>query len=613
LKFNGQFRYFPDIIALFQDCYRVCQSVTFTGAITDHNQIQSCDIIIGHVRILNARFQFENDTDTLFTNLVEVTDYILIFQASNIKTLEQLFPKLSVIRGDRLFKNYALTVFLCTSIVTINLKNLVSIQHGSVFLSRLYDACFVNTVDFDRILTDENAVKPLIYMTNSDCYLEKCPNKCLIDGSNKCWSQFDCQIRCPIECQFNCNINERDKCCTNPDCYFCTGHNDECISCLNFRDLTTGRCVQKCANDTLVYETHSCIPYEGCAYNTSSLVHKYHILENRACVRECPNGYTSVFKNQSAILYSVCQKCVDNVCRKICPFAYSLKTLSDLESIRNCMRVRQLFIELRTNITDDVLVDSLQYLEEITEFLVIIRNRHLKSLRFLKRLRLIGGEKLYENRFALFIHTNEQLRQLWDYEATNMTIANGTIKFFENPEFCFADITKFLDFVNKDLNDAEVSFHFNGYKRITCTKEKIDLNFNLHSNAIDVWWQIKFSDRRRLKGFILSYIQASANMTYDDNHIDIRQKQCFLGEIYNPGSEWTIVYIEYDERYDSYENDIISKTIEVVPYMRYAVYVYADVSFDSLWSNRAANFSFENDRIISFIHYVYSLPASKYL
>ncbi len=113
------------------------------------------------------------------------------------------------------------------------------------------------------------------------------------------------------------------------------------------------------------------------------------------------------------------------------------------------MLVRQLFIELWTNITNDALNENLQYLEEITEFLVVIRNRYLKTLNSFKRLRSIRGERFYENRFTLFIHTNEELRQLWNYQETNMSIGNGSVKFFKNLEFCFMDISKFLVFAKK--------------------------------------------------------------------------------------------------------------------------------------------------------------------
>ncbi len=197
-----------------------------------NKSIKNCEIILGNIQIYNAKF----DSNIQFTNLIEVTEYIIIFQPLNIKSLQEIFPKLAIIRGDRLYQNYALTIFFSTEILNLNIKNLISIQRGSVFISKLLPTCYINTIDWNYILKD-NKNTALITATNNDCHFEKCQSNCSITTSisanteaiPRCWSERDCQIICPNECAHNCNVNT-GKCCKNPNCMHC--YNDtHCVAC----------------------------------------------------------------------------------------------------------------------------------------------------------------------------------------------------------------------------------------------------------------------------------------------------------------------------------------------------------------------------------------------
>lgn len=55
-----------------------------------------------------------NDTDydnLTFPELVEITDFLLLYRVQGLKSLIHLFPNLRVIRGNNLVNNYALIVY----------------------------------------------------------------------------------------------------------------------------------------------------------------------------------------------------------------------------------------------------------------------------------------------------------------------------------------------------------------------------------------------------------------------------------------------------------------------------------------------------------------------
>lgn len=41
----------------------------------------------------------------------EVTGYMVLFRVNGLKTLENMFPNLAVIRGEQLIKHYALIIY----------------------------------------------------------------------------------------------------------------------------------------------------------------------------------------------------------------------------------------------------------------------------------------------------------------------------------------------------------------------------------------------------------------------------------------------------------------------------------------------------------------------
>ena len=545
-----------------------------------------------------------------------------MFQIQNLKSLETIFPKLSIIRGHKLFKKYALIIFLTNSLLQINLKNLVHIQTGSILLSRLYHSCYINTIDWNYLIKDKTAIKPTINLFNNECFTQLCNSNCKYLTNNNssnninCWSEQNCQLKCPQTCSNNCNLDKPTKCCNNSLCLYCDSSN-ECVSCSKFRDLTSGNCVESCPKNTLNYEMHSCIKIEDCSMETNSLIKNYHLFNNSHCLKQCPNGYKSFVIAEKSINISKCIECSGDICKKDCLHkSFTLNTLNDLEMIKDCYRVKRLHIELHSNVSQDLLSNSLKYLEQIDDYLIISRNRHISSLEFLKNLKTIKGVNLFDNQFSLIVHTNNILRDLWQInkDISNFTILNGTIRFYENPELCYEDIERFV--LNLNLNTDLVSLNFNGYKRLTCSNRTIDLNVKLEKNKILVSWNIFISDLRRLKGYTISYVEVSDDFLFDKRDVDL------IGSfnnnhMYDDGLfEWNYLYIDFDESIYK-KNGIVQAKIDVEPFTRYALYVKADLTLDYNWANmdsynriNRSLLTFETDKLTSQIHYVYSLPSS---
>lgn len=54
----------------------------------------------------------ETDYDNFtFPNLVEISDFLMLYRVQGLKTLMHLFPNLRVIRGNTLVNNYALVIY----------------------------------------------------------------------------------------------------------------------------------------------------------------------------------------------------------------------------------------------------------------------------------------------------------------------------------------------------------------------------------------------------------------------------------------------------------------------------------------------------------------------
>jgi hypothetical protein len=205
----------------------------------------------------------------------------------------------------------------------------------------------------------------------------------------------------------------------------------------------------------------------------------------------------------------------------------------------------------------------------------------------------------------------------------NFKIQHGIIKFFENPHLCFWEIQSFMFKTTKNLNknsnlilSDEVSFDFNGYRRFTCSNNTIDLKFKSTKHKLSISWNATFSDLRILKGFILFHTQVPFNISFDQYDMELLHSSAISISYYKSLKsadnfyEWDYEYIQFDELLFK-KNNLYKAIIDVKPFSRYAIYLKADLSLNYNGSSLYFN-SLISDKIISKIHYVFSLPASKF-
>lgn len=76
-------------------------------------KLEGCRVIEGFLQIL--LIENPNTTDPInnytFPLLTEVTDFVLFYRVKTLRTLRNLFPNLTVIRGDNPFNDVSLIIF----------------------------------------------------------------------------------------------------------------------------------------------------------------------------------------------------------------------------------------------------------------------------------------------------------------------------------------------------------------------------------------------------------------------------------------------------------------------------------------------------------------------
>jgi insulin receptor len=100
-----------------------------------------------------------------FPDLVEVTGYVMLYRVNGFKSLGDLFPNLTIIRGRELFKDYSLIVYEMLHLEELGLNNLMRIERGNVRIEKNDKMCFYNTIDWSSIIMDKHI--PHIDVNNS--------------------------------------------------------------------------------------------------------------------------------------------------------------------------------------------------------------------------------------------------------------------------------------------------------------------------------------------------------------------------------------------------------------------------------------------------------------
>lgn len=171
---------------------------------TNLHLLENCTVIEGHLKILLMFHTRAEDFRGLsFPKLTVVTDYLLMFRVYGLESLSDLFPNLTVIRGNNLFFNYALVIFEMLQLKEIGLHSLMNITRGAVRLEKNPDLCYLSTLDWSQVLDSVEDNYIFANKNEGECG-DVCPGmargkticpQTTINGQfgARCWTQRHCQ------------------------------------------------------------------------------------------------------------------------------------------------------------------------------------------------------------------------------------------------------------------------------------------------------------------------------------------------------------------------------------------------------------------------------------
>lgn len=240
------------------------------SSLEQFSELENCEVVEGALQIL--LFDNVNEAELAkksFPLLTEITDYLLMYRVNGLRSVGQLFPNLSVIRGSKKFLNeFALAIFEMPALQEIGLHSLTEITQGNVNIDKNQALCFVKTISWDMIMKQTSISNRIINLKpENECPV--CPSTdgrvITVDNKNTtstcprappgpnfekdrflCWNTKHCQKVCPSECKGSCN--DKGQCC-DESCLSCS--NDDPSLCTVCRNLTMGhgrdkKCFTKC-------------------------------------------------------------------------------------------------------------------------------------------------------------------------------------------------------------------------------------------------------------------------------------------------------------------------------------------------------------------------------
>ncbi|CAG9816610.1 unnamed protein product [Phaedon cochleariae] len=505
---------------------RVCESMDIRNSLESFKKLENCEVIEGFLQIL--LFDSVNETELSemqFPYLTEITDYLLLYRVNGLRSVGQLFPNLSVIRGQNTFLDNAFVIFEMSTLQEIGLYSLSVITRGSIRIDKNPSLCFVHTIDWDSIVKDKTAKKfvkslkpanecPIcpssIYGRTSDSHSisVSCPRASRIDSDNYinarhlCWNKDHCQKICPLNCMA---CNNRGQCCDG-SCLACSDRDPKiCTVCHNY-SIGFGRnktCLNSCPRKLVGYLDRRCITPSEC-YNMSrpiqlhatSDVEKPYKIHEESCVLQCPVDFTDNYKTRT------CDPCRGR-CNKTCE-GITIDSVTAAKQLRGCTHiVGSLEIQLRgsTNVTE--LEENLKMIEEISDYLKVVRSFSLVSLNFLKNLKRIRGKNQESKRYAFIVLDNQNLQELWSAENRTFKIDNGTFYFHFNPKLCYDKIEKLREITGlKPFSELDVARNSNGDKT-ACNIIPLQLNVtDIKNKEVTLRWvPFQIDDQRKLLAY----------------------------------------------------------------------------------------------------------------
>jgi len=465
---------------------------------------ENCSVVEGSISITSALYSADDSVmNYSMPNLTEVTDFVLLFRADEILSLENIFPKLAVIRGHKLVQFYALAIYQMKNMETVGLPSLTHIMNGGVRIEKNPNLCYVDTIDWKKIVVKPNDKKSHIEIADnqeSNKCLDKCPSKC----EQSCWNVEQCQ-RVLVPCPFGTEYSHQELCYTDskgevgrPCSRECVGgcqdrdhamNNPEmCVACNHTRhyneegDSNPFMCREKCPSPFVAYKGWTCITMQECSsrqvsgFTLSNMlpdsdeaeaVYKVH---DGQCVEKCPAGYEPVK--------------IDNIwrcdlCKKDCPVNCVGRLINSRASalkLETCTHIKgDIVISVISGDITPVLEQALSDIKEISGSLKIERSHSLVSLHFFKSLRRISGGSKETQKKSLTIFENDNLQKLFPENQRIYLGAEKMVFIHYNQKLCMKEITSFLDLSGVQMREEHAVSSVSNGNKIVCSEEKLKL------------------------------------------------------------------------------------------------------------------------------------------
>ncbi|XP_043280650.1 insulin-like receptor [Venturia canescens] len=507
----------------------VCQSIDIRNSVSEFSRLEGCRVVEGFVQIL----LIDHADDTALANLsypdlIEITGYLVLYRVNGLRSVGRLFPNLTVIRGHSLFINYALVAFEMMHLQEIGLHSLTDILRGSVRFEKNPALCYVDTIDWDLIAKagrGEHVISGNKPRNGCPVCDKHCPSRSTKPDDTLCWNRQHCQKVCDRKC--------KDRACTStgmcchPSCLGgCTGElAQHCTACREV-SVAGNQCVQRCPSGTYEFMNRRCIQENECRRmkkppEAIGTIREYPYKPFKdSCIMECPAGWMDEDRNGLAS----CKQC-DGHCLRECAGA-NVNSIASAQKLRGCTHISgSLEIQIRggKNIVKE-LEDSLNSIEVIDGYLKIVRSFPLISLNFFKRLKVIKGNYLDNNKYTLSVLDNQNLQELWDWgthPSIKILSRDGPAKVFFhfNPKLCLQQIETLRQVANlAEFTDLEVAPNSNGDK-VACnvTELKAEVTKKNSEAALIQWEAFNHDDTRSLLGYVFYFIEApSRNVTMYD-------------------------------------------------------------------------------------------------
>lgn len=154
-------------------------------SIGDLEILRNCSKIEGNLEIVRIEFteSFSEFDAYSFPRLKEITGFLILYRVNKLKSLSQLFPNLSLIRGETLLYNYALVIYEMQDLEEVGLLGLTKIMGGGVRIELNPRLCYIKTIQWFGITNSEENIYFSKNKSPSNC-IEMCPRNS--NGSNLC-------------------------------------------------------------------------------------------------------------------------------------------------------------------------------------------------------------------------------------------------------------------------------------------------------------------------------------------------------------------------------------------------------------------------------------------